>query len=681
MVPAPRSRALLLGACLAVLPAAAAAQPAPAPAAASQPASPGSLRPGNVLEDVSYTIRAAGFRSGAVSPHDPRTAYVGAFDGYVFRTTDGGKTWDESRLIPEARPFFGDGWEQLYFGVHRDAGESESGLDGSAPERPATHRRSAQIGRGAGESDGEGSGGRRGAAENVNFGIGVPGGAPRLQLLVRKFGKQTSGLNIKQTLYLRGSRPTTIRALVVHPRNPKIVYACSAFGLFVSVNGGDNWVRTFLGTSPSGRETHHIAVDPSNDRRVLLATGEGVYISNDAGANFSRSPDKGVGEGTIRWLYFNPYDPRYVYAGTADGLLRSNDRGESWDYTYYTTFPAAREVRSVAIDPFDKKTGYISTSDGLYTTPDMLKGDLESWSRLGGLNFTGVEIPRLAVCPKHRGHMWAITNMMLANTIDPELWETGGAFLYETLDGGKSWKVIFSGTTGGSIQWFDTDPQDPDLLWVIWSRSILRVRPAQRGLAGTRRGVIPDDPPIGDVILAAQRYAGVDPRTILRYRKRALWKTLVPQIDLAYHHYQWKDFGLAHDGLFQRLPFRFEDGYTQSHKELRVMASWDLGNLVFNLDAVMFGRVDRISWEMRDLLLSRVHRIYGELRRLRVLMANDPPTELRARVTYRLRIEELRAYLDMMTGGYLTRWTQGDRPAGGDTGWFTPWPAPKKERR
>jgi photosystem II stability/assembly factor-like uncharacterized protein len=649
----------------------------------SRPAAPpGSFQPGIYLDDVTYTIRStASFKCGTVSPHDPETAFVGTFEGYLYRTKDGGKSWDESRLIPEAKPYFGDGWEQLYYGVHRSADASESALDGSEPERPATRRRTLTSMRANEETEsGGGDSGRRGAASNVNFGIGVPGGAPRLQVVVRKFGKPTSGLNIKQMLYLRGSRPTTVRTIVVHPRDPRTVYACTAFGLFVSRDGGDSWVRTFLGSSPAGRETHHIAVDPSSDRRVLLATGEGVYISNDGGANFSRSPDKGVGEGTIRWLFYNPYDPRYVYAGTADGLLRSNDRGESWDYIYYTTFPAAREVRTVAIDPFDKKTGYIATNDGLYMTKDLLKGDLESWERLGGLNFTGVQIYKLAVCPKHRGHMWAITNMLLANTTDPGLWETGGAYLWETLDGGSTWNQAFSGTTNGTMQWFDIDPSDPDLLWIIWSRSLLRQRRGAPDLSA-RRVVIPDDPPIGDVIVAVQRYIGIDPRTLNRYRRRAFVKALVPQLDVAYHQYQWTDHGLNLDGLFPRLPFRFEDGYTQTHKELRVMLSWDLGNLVFNIDGITFGRVDRVSWEMRDIVLYKIHRTYGELRRLRVMMANDPPSDVRTRVIYTLRIEELRAYLDLMTGGYLTRWTQGDRPSGGDTGWFTPWPAPKKERR
>jgi len=647
---------------------------APASGPTSRPTSTGSMAPGVTLEDVSYTVRTVYFKSLGISHKDPDTAFLGSFDGYVWRTTDGGKTWDESRLIPEIKPFFGDGWETLYFGVHRSDGRLESNLDGSPPVRPRSGgsggvSSAIQVGGGAGAE-------RRGAAQNVNFGIGVPGGAPRLQLLVRKLGKPTSGLNIKQTLLLRGSRPTSVRRIVFHPRDTRVVFACTSFGLFRTTDGGDNWVRTFVGTSPPGRETFHIAVDPANERRVLLATGEGLYVSNDGGDNFMKSPDKGVGEGVINWVYYNPFDPRYVFAGTNDGLLRSSDRGSSWEYIYYTTFPAARVVRGVVIDPFDRKTGYIATHDGIFSTPDLLTGDLESWRRMGGLSFTGVEVARLEICPRHPGHMWALTSMMLANLTDPGLWPTGGAFVYETIDGGKTWKPIFSGTTAGTMQWFEQDPRDPDLLWFVWSRALLRM--TRRPPSATRRTAakMPDDPPIGDVIVAALRYTGVDPAYQLRYRRRALLKALLPQVDVAYHHYVWHDHGRLGDLLYPTLPYRRFWGGDDIHREMRVMLTWNLGELLFNLEGVLFGRIERINWEMRDRVNYSMHRFYGELRRLRVLLANSPPGDLRMRLMYKLRIEELSAYVDFMTGGYLTRWRRGDRPQGTDTPWFERWPGP-----
>jgi len=74
------------------------------------------------------------------------------------------------------------------------------------------------------------------------------------------------------------------------------------------------------------------------------------------------------------------------------------------------------------------------------------------------------------------------------------------------------------------------------------------------------------------------------------------------------------------------------------------------------------------------LLLVEVHRFYGELRRLRALMANAPPQDLRVRLMYKLRIEELTSHMDFLTGSYLTRWRQGGRPLGRDTKWWEPWP-------
>jgi hypothetical protein len=629
----------------------------------------GSFGPDVYLDDITYTLRPASFRSATVSPHDSNVAYVSSWDGYLWKTIDGGRTWDESRLILDARSFYGDAGERLYFGVHRLGGGAQQAVE-LRPEGgvPRGHQDSSGSSFG-----GAGASGGTGAAANVNFGIGLPGGAPRLQLLVRKYGKPTAGLNIKQTLITRGTRPTEVRMIIVHPKYPNIVFACTAFGLYKTQDGGNNWVRTFTGMNPSSRFAFHLAVDPRNPKRILVGTGDGLWISDDLGESFAKSTQGGVGGGVFFWVYFDPYDPRYVFVTGDSGVLRSSDGGNNFEYIYYTSFPAARLVLSLTIDPFNKRRGYISTLDGLFTTPDILSGGLESWTRLGGLQFTGIHSEKIALCPKHRGHIWVMTNMRVPGATSSGLNDTGGAFIYESVDAGYSWKVIYSGDTYGSIQWFDNDPRDPDLLFFVWSRSLGRMRRHTTGESLPRRIVIPDDPPVADVIMAAQMYTGTDPGRQLRYRRRSLYKALLPKVTAVYHQYRWRDYALNNEGLFPTLPYFSNTGWSDTCKEFRVTALWDLGDLVFNLEAALFGRVDRLNYEVRENVKYGVHRMYSELRRLRVLMANQPPRELRVRLMYKLRIEELTSYINFITGNYLTRWKQGDRPSGIETKWWEPW--------
>jgi hypothetical protein len=641
----------------------------------------GSLAPDVYLDDITYTIRMAYMRTATISWHDPNVAYVGSWDGYVWKTVDGGQTWDESRLIVEPFPFYGDGGQRLYFGSQRTAGPS-TGISSSFGADPyttslselKTNGRSAEFNAEDAANSFEVSG------SNANFGVGLPGSAPRLQLLVRKFGKTPSGLNLKQMLWMRGTRPTEVRIIIVHPKRPEIVFACTAFGLYRTGDGGRNWVRTFIGTSSSGRFTVHVAIDPNDENKVLLATGEGVYISHDGGNNFLKSTSKGVGEGFINWILFSPYDSRYVFVGTDSGLLRSSDGGQNWEWIYFTTFPTARVVRTVVIDPFDKKTGYIATHDGMFMTPDILHGGLESWTRLGGLQFTGIEVSRLTACPLHKGHLWALTNMKLPRTTSSGLSDTGGSFVLESLDSGESWKVIYAGNTNGSMQWFENDPKDPDLLWLLWSRSMARMRRKSGPIETERRDIYPDDPPVTEVLAAALSYTGTSPERQLEYRRRSLYKALVPNIEASFSYDRFSGFSLLQDGLYdQRLPFRKRSENAFDLKELKVLLTWDLSDIVFNLQASLFGRIDRLNNELQSTVVVEVHRFYGELRRLRILMANDPPKDLRVRLIYKMRIEELTIYLNFITGNYLTRWRQGDRPSGTETKWWEPWATDKKD--
>jgi len=58
--------------------------------------------------------------------------------------------------------------------------------------------------------------------------------------------------------------------------------------------------------------------------------------------------------------------------------------------------------------------------------------------------------------------------------------------------------------------------------------------------------------------------------------------------------------------------------------------------------------------ELRDSILDDVTRSYFERRRLQVELITDPPTEPKAQLAKELRIQELTAILDGLTGGWFS---------------------------
>ena len=58
--------------------------------------------------------------------------------------------------------------------------------------------------------------------------------------------------------------------------------------------------------------------------------------------------------------------------------------------------------------------------------------------------------------------------------------------------------------------------------------------------------------------------------------------------------------------------------------------------------------------ELRDDVLNEVTRLYYERRRLQADMAIHPARALPAQIEQQLRLDELTANIDGLTGGYLT---------------------------
>jgi hypothetical protein len=160
-----------------------------------------------------------------------------------------------------------------------------------------------------------------------------------------------------------------------------------------------------------------------------------------------------------------------------------------------------------------------------------------------------------------------------------------------------------------------------------------------------------NEPRIREVQLAAIRYYNVSPERISSLRSRTRSKALVPGISVGVTN-SLSSFNLAVDDIVfrQRGIARFED-QTADFLGFTASASWGLDRLVFNAE-----ELDVMSLiGIQDGIQREVTALYYVRRRLQIELELNPPTTLEARLSGRLRIEELTGLLDAYTGGFFSR--------------------------
>jgi len=385
-----------------------------------------------------------------VDPEDPNVLYL-ASDLGLFRSEDGGLNWSSGGDIGEARSLVVD------------------------PNSPLNARVLY-----AGVS-------QRGVMKSTDGGVTwVNSLVPPLPGLPAVTSSQVARVSV---------------ALV--PRNPQIVYAALAgtngapdpMGIFVSTNGGATWQnRSSTFESPGQPDTQQgyalsLAVDPASpgdgENDVLLYGGTEQFRSTNGGGFFALTRN-GLASGThADWAFFQPDDgsPTHIYTGNDGGVWRTLDNGAHWTGTGLPDAPGtinagalqvtlfhnldsrndangsvtlgavlnhgiARgtgsfawsnswpgEPADVVFDAVQLATAYAlsgnatsgpclrvlkSTDDGVTWT-----NDITPWTSSGETNcFRGA----LAVNPNHAGLLYA----------------GGASNLWQTKDGGATWRIIAS---------------------------------------------------------------------------------------------------------------------------------------------------------------------------------------------------------------------------------------------
>lgn len=251
------------------------------------------------------------FRGGRMSsvtgvPGQPNLYYGGATGGGVWRTMDGGSTWEN----------ISDG----YFG-------------GSIGAVAVSESDPNVIYVGEGEQTVRG---------NVSSGFGLWKSVDA--------GKTWQHIGLKDTKHIGRIR--------IHPDNSDIVYVAAmgdlykpteARGVYKSTDGGKTWQKKLFANKDAGAVD--LIIDPSNARNLYATTwnvrrtpysfssggpGSGIWKSTDSGETWKElSGNKGLPKGTlgIIGVTVSPVNSRRVFAmveAEEGGLFRSDDSGETW---------------------------------------------------------------------------------------------------------------------------------------------------------------------------------------------------------------------------------------------------------------------------------------------------------------------------------------------------------------
>ena len=156
----------------------------------------------------------------------------------------------------------------------------------------------------------------------------------------------------------------------------------------------------------------------------------------------------------------------------------------------------------------------------------------------------------------------------------------------------------------------------------------------------------------------ANEYANMSPRTVEKWLRASKSFAALPVVWLRYRltddwdqdfQYYAADGIIDQDGelLFNAL----DDAGRQQEAQYFVQARWDLQELVMSSERIRIINESQDIVKLRDKILTEVNRVYFERRRVQAEMLLAPKGDVLGQVKDELRVMELTANLDAMTGG------------------------------
>lgn len=157
------------------------------------------------------------------------------------------------------------------------------------------------------------------------------------------------------------------------------------------------------------------------------------------------------------------------------------------------------------------------------------------------------------------------------------------------------------------------------------------------------------EPSVDAVIAAALKYGQANIETGRIWQRHVKRAPLLPTLKVSLGYDLERDESLDR---YQNQPDRW-GADTDNDLGFQVTAQWELDKLIFNPDElkVYNARADRA--QRREAIISLIVGYYFERRRLQLLEAVQPETDLEKQIARQIRLKELTVVIDALTGGVL----------------------------
>ncbi len=452
--------------------------------------------------------------------------------------------------------------------------------------------------------------------------------------------------------------------------NGEVIFAATNSGLFVSQDQGLRWEKIFSSADPLTRHCLSVVVDRGT---IYLGTENGLFYQKLGESSWHRRMDFLTPGLSGQAISFLAQDSRYIYVSTSHELFQIDKDGGNVQKIF--SLISREEEAEISADPAEPSTAsqikqievfneeapylYLATTKGVFKSLD--QGG--TWINLNSDELPVSQITSLVVLP------------------DQDIWvgTLKGVFRYHD----ERWLPLYKGIETNRVNFLTLDEEarvyaatDQGIFFI--DNFLSHSEPVGRRISTSERSFVTKNVPQDDVFKKSKkhfqhepsihqvhemaiRYAEVHPQKIASWRSAARKRGLMPKLSTGLNRsatdmFHW-DTGPNPDVLTKGRDFL----------DWNVSLSWDFGDLIWNSDQTSIDSRSKLMVELREDILDQITRLYFERRRIQFELAEFESKELsessgrRFESEKEMRLEELTALIDALTGGEFSRRIEEDQ--------------------